>query len=174
MKDEKRLKAIDVALTNEMRERKFYLKHAERTRNPVGKVMFQQIADEELEHYERLKQLHSKWEKEGKWPETIPLKVQNTTIKDVLLDALSKAGKKAESDADDLEAIRTAIDFEDKGVKYYEHLRDMVTETREKQFFSLLSHIEREHYLSLLDAEEYLTDPESWFLKKERHTLDGM
>ena len=57
--DEKgRLNALDVALDNEMKEREFCLKNAERTKSPVGKAMFQQIADEELEHYQRLKELH--------------------------------------------------------------------------------------------------------------------
>ena len=64
-----RLDALQVALTNEMREREFYLKNAARTSNPAGKAMFQQIAAEELEHYERLKELSEKWSKQQKWPE---------------------------------------------------------------------------------------------------------
>jgi rubrerythrin len=36
------------------------MKHAQRTKNPIGKAMFQQIGDEELGHYERLKELHQK------------------------------------------------------------------------------------------------------------------
>ena len=71
MADKGRLNALEVALNNETKERKFYLKHAERTSHPLGKLMFQQIADDELEHYERLKQLHEKWEKGGQWPETL-------------------------------------------------------------------------------------------------------
>lgn len=43
-----------------MRERGFYLKSAKRTKNPLGRAMFQQIGDEDLEHYVRLKQLHKK------------------------------------------------------------------------------------------------------------------
>ncbi len=46
---------------NETRERAFYLKNAERTKNQVGKTMLRQIADEELEHYEGLNQLHERW-----------------------------------------------------------------------------------------------------------------
>ena len=68
MAGDDRLQALEVALTNEMREREFYLKNAERTSNPVGKAMFLQIADEELEHYERLKELHDKWQKKEKLP----------------------------------------------------------------------------------------------------------
>ena len=50
MGENERLNALEIALGNEKREREFYLKHAQRTRNQVGKAMFQQIADEELEH----------------------------------------------------------------------------------------------------------------------------
>jgi hypothetical protein len=57
MNEKERLNALEIALNNEMRERAFYLRHAARTKNPVGKAMFKQIGDEELEHYERLKEL---------------------------------------------------------------------------------------------------------------------
>ena len=88
MKEKECLDALEVALNNEMRERAFYLKHAQRTKNPVGKAMFRQIADEELEHYERLKELHDRWKNEEMWPETVPLKVKETVVKNVLLDVL--------------------------------------------------------------------------------------
>jgi len=176
MKEKERLNALEVALNNEMREREFYLKNAMRTKNSLGKAMFQQIGDEELEHYERLKQLHQKWEKQEKWPETVPLKVKETIVKDVLVEFLKKVdepSKGPKGDADDLEAVRTALDFEAKGAKYYADLRDQVSDPKEKQFFDLLSKIENEHYLSLKDTEEYLIDPASWYRKAEHHTLDG-
>ena len=173
MKEKERLSALEVALNNETREREFYLKNAKRSKNPLGKAMFQQIGDDELEHYERLKQLHQKWTKQEKWPGTVPLKVKDTIVKDVLLDFLKKVDKTAKSDADDLQAVRTAIDFEAKGAKYYAQLRDDVSDPKEKQFFDLLSRIENEHYLSLKDTEEYLTDPTSWYRKMEHHTFDG-
>jgi rubrerythrin len=164
---------LEVALNNEMREREFYLKNAKRSQNPLGKAMFQQIGDDELEHYERLKQLHEKWNQKEKWPVTVPLKVKDTVVKDVLVDFLKKVDKTAKSDADDLQAVRTAIDFEAKGAKYYAQLRDDVSDPKEKQFFDLLSRIENEHYLSLKDTEEYLVDPTSWYRKMEHHTFDG-
>jgi len=71
MKEQENLNALKVALANETREREFYLKNAERTKNPVGKAMFNQIANEELEHYERLKEVHERWERNEKWPETV-------------------------------------------------------------------------------------------------------
>lgn len=173
MKEQKRLNALEVALNNELREREFYLKNAERTNNPAGKTMFLQIADDEKEHYERLKQLHDTWAKNKTWPETVPLKVRTTVVKDVLKDAVAKAGKMPPGDEDDLKALRTAIDFEAKGEKYYGELRDGVADPREKAFFDLLSKMEREHFLALIDLEELMTDPVSWYRKKEHHGVDG-
>lgn len=173
MKKDKRLNALEVALQNELRERKFYLTNAERTANPAGRTMFRQIADDELEHYERLKQLHGSWVKAEKWPDSIPLRVKNTAVQDVLKDMLQKTEKMPKGDADDLKAVREAIDFEAKGEKYYAELRDAVSDAREKEFFDLLSRMEREHHLALVDVEELMTDPVSWYRRTEHHGIDG-
>ena len=168
-----RLDALQVALTNEMREREFYLKNAARTSNPAGKVMFQQIAAEELEHYERLKELSEKWSKQQKWPETIPLKVKETTVSAILKDMVKKASKLPKGDADDLKAVLTAIDFEANGAVFYAKLRDDCSDPKEKAFFNLLADIEHEHFVSLKDAEELMTDPAAWYQNKESTGLDG-
>lgn len=170
---EQRLNALEVALSNEMRERQFYLQHAQRTKNPLGKAMFQQLGDEELEHYERLRELQGKWEKQEKWPETVPLQVKGTVVKDILKDLLKQGEKMPEGDDDDLQAVRVALDFEAQGAKFYASLRDSVIDPKEKKFFDLLAAIEHEHYLSLKDTEEYLVDPVSWFRTREHHGLDG-
>jgi len=173
MNEKKRLNALEVALNNERREREFYLRNAKRTKNSLGKAMFEQIADEELEHHQRLKELHEKWERKEKWPETVPLRAKTTIVKNILKDSLQKIDKMPERDDDGLKAIKTAIDFEAKGASYYTKLRDDVSDPKEKQFFDLLAKIEHEHYLSLKDTEEYLTDPASCYVKKEHHGLDG-
>ncbi len=173
MKKEERLNALEVALNNEMRERDFYLMNAKRCRNPLGKSMFKQIADDEQDHYEQLKVVHIGWEKEKKWPESVPVKVKDTRVKEILKDYLKKAEAAAPGDDDDLKAIRTALDFEAKGEKFYASLRDASTDPKEKAFFELLSKMERQHYLSLKDTEEYFMDPEGWYRKKEHHGIDG-
>jgi rubrerythrin len=168
-----RLNALEVALNNEMREREFYLKNAERTNNPAGKTMFQQIAAEEQEHYERLKQLAEIWGKQQKWPETIPLKVKETTVSSILKDMVKKVSSLPKGDEDDLKALETAINFEAKGFEFYTKLRDDCIDSVEKAFFNLLANIEHEHYISLKDTQELLTDPASWYQIKERTGLDG-
>jgi rubrerythrin len=168
-----RLNALEVALANEMKEHEFYSKNADRTVNPAGKAMFAQIAVEELEHYERLKQLREAWGKQQKWPDTVPLKVKDTNVSTILKDMVKKASRMPKGDADDLKAIQTAIDFEAIGAAFYARLRDDCTDPKEKAFFNLLADIEHEHYTSLKDAEELMTDPVSWYRKKENTGLDG-
>jgi rubrerythrin len=170
---EKRLHTLEVALDNEMREREFYLKNAGRTANHLGKAMFQQIADEELEHYERLKQLKEKWEKQGKWPDTLPLTVKDTNVKDTLKKLIGKVSQMEAGDSDTLKAIRIAIDFEAQGATFYARLRDEVSDQKEKAFFNLLADIEHEHFVSLRETEEFLTDPASWYRRTESTSLDG-
>lgn len=169
---EERLNALDIALKNEMNEHHFYLKNAERTANPVGKAMFAQIAAEELEHYERLKELAESWKLDKRWPETLPLKVNDTAVRSIFGRA-AQAGVKTAGDDDDLTAVRTAIEFEAKGAAFYAGLRDQSADPKEKAFFGLLADIEHEHFASLKDTEEFFVDPGAWYQKAESSGLDG-
>jgi len=169
---EERLDALEIALKNEMNEHHFYLKNAERTANPVGKAMFAQIAAEELEHHERLKQLADSWRKDKKWPETLPLKVNDTAVKSVFGKA-ARGGEKTPGDDDDLKAVRKAIAFEAMGAQFYAGLRDQSADPKEKAFFGLLADIEHEHFVSLKDTEEFFIDPAAWYQKAQSSGLDG-
>ena len=91
----------------------------------------------------------------------------------ILKDMVKKAAKMPKGDADDLQALRTAIDFEANGAVFYARLRDECTDPKEKAFFNLLADIEHEHYVSLKDAEELLVDPASWYRNRESSGLDG-
>ncbi|MEN6466947.1 MAG: ferritin family protein [Syntrophaceae bacterium] len=174
MANDPRMDALELALKNETTERKFYLDNGSRTKNPLGKAMFLQIADDELEHYERLKEIHKIWSEKGKWPET--LTVNMTKVRGVIRDLKGKGPgtpAAAPADSDDLKAVQTAIEFEANGAAFYAALRDRCDDPKEREFFNLLADIEHEHFVSLLDAEEFLRDPVGWYRRTERHSLDG-
>jgi rubrerythrin len=174
MQDTKtRLTSLEVALNNEARERDFYLRHAERTRHPLGKSMFETIAADESEHYQRILELHQKLQEAGKWPEDLPLKVKETDVKSILEKVVAAVGTGPRADADDLEAVKIAIDFEARGEQFYQGLHDSVEDPKEKAFFGMLAAFEREHRLSLEDTLLYFNDPEGWFQMKEGPRLDG-
>ncbi|HLZ19225.1 MAG TPA: ferritin family protein [Smithellaceae bacterium] len=170
---DKRISALAFALENEEKEREFYLEQARKTRNMAGKNMFKQIADEEKEHYEMLKKLHEKWEQQKKWPATVPLKVSPSEVHQVLKSMSGKKSARISGTEEELKAIRTAIDFEARGVALYSKLEKQSTDPKEKAFFAMLAGVEREHLLSLRDTEEFLSDPATWYASHERASLDG-
>jgi len=169
----KRISALKFALDNEQKERDFYLANSRRTKNLAGKNMFKQIADEEKEHFEMLKKLHDQWEKKKKWPSTVPLKVKKSITGKILQSMSGKKSARFKGNDDDLKAIRTAIDFEARGMALYTKLEEGSDDPKEKAFFGLLASIERQHFLSLRDTEEFLTDPVSWYRNTEKTSLDG-
>jgi rubrerythrin len=172
-KTEERIQALEVALNNESRERDFYLKNKERTTNPHGKSMFASIASDEDEHYHRILELHKRLQKDGKWPETVPLKVKGTEVKAIIRKLVDSVDTSSQADMDDMEAVKIAIDFETQGEKFYGDLAAKVADPVERKFYELLSSIEREHRLSLQDTYEYFQDPAGWYRIKERHHIDG-
>ncbi len=101
------------------------------------------------------------------------MKVKGTLVKDILKDFLLKAEAAAPGDNDDLKAVRTALDFEAKGEKFYRAAARRLVRPEGKGVLRLLSKMERQHYLSLKDTEDYFSDPEGWFRKKEHHGIDG-
>ena len=168
-----RIQALEIALNNESREKDFYLTHSKRTKNEVGKKMFASIAGDEEEHYRRILSLHKKLKEEGKWPETVPIRVKGTEVKAAIQKVADAAATSAAADKDDLEAVQTAIDFETKGEAFYAKLAREVENPMEKDFYALLSSMEREHRISLQDTLDYFKDPAGWYRIKERHHIDG-
>jgi rubrerythrin len=172
-KADETIQSIEVALTNESRERDFYLMHSKRTTNNMGKLMFATLAQDENEHYQRLLELHKKLSAQGNWPETVPLTVKGSNLQNVLKDILDKLEKDSPADVDDKEAVKLAIDFEEKGYKFYAALRDAVSSPAEKKFFTILAEMELEHYRSLQDTLMYFEDPSGWFAMQEKTNVDG-
>ena len=172
MENTKRLEALRIALANEVKERDFYLAHAKRTKDPLGKQMFESIAADENEHYTRLVELHTKLEERKKWPEGFSIDV-STRVTEALNRLSKEASTAPGNDDDDIKAVNTAIEFETRGEAFYTRLAEEAKDKPEKRFFSLLASMEREHRLSLEDTLEYFTDPQSWMERKGGRHLDG-
>lgn len=170
---ESKMKAIEIALENELKERDFYLQHSERTNSPLGKKMFAAIADDENEHYEQLKAIHGRLEADGKWPEEVSTVIQNVDVRQVLKDIPNLVEKTADANADDKEAVKIAIAFEKSAHVFYNELKDKTSDPQERSFFEHLAKIEWEHVQSLEDTLLYFEDPATWHEQQERSQLDG-
>ena len=167
------LPAISLALQNEASEREFYLENSRRTRNAVGREMFARIAADEEEHYRLLQQLHERIIEAGDQPVMVPAVVADTDIRQLIAQLPSLAARTADPDADDIAAIRTAIDFEKKGIQIYTELRDSCTVADARDFFDRLASMERDHCLSLQDSLLFFEDPEHWHTQHEKPHFEG-
>ncbi len=167
------VKSIEIALENELRERDFYLEHSRRTQNPLGKEMFASIAEDENEHYTRLKDLHEQMLRLGTWPETIPATVADTSIRDIIKNIPKLADTSARSDTDDIQAVKTAIDLETKGYEFYSRLADNAGTPAAAEFFRHLARIEREHCTSLKESLLFFENPQAWFEQNEKPHFEG-
>ena len=168
-----RMSSIELALMNEQKEMEYYGRHAERSRNPLAKAMFETLARDEAEHMTRIRGLHGKLVEGGTWPEDVAIDVAGTNVRQVLGSMVGTDGAAEGTERDDVEAIRQGIEFETRGEKFYAELAQVCDNPMEKTFFEFLSGIEREHRLSLTDTLHYLEDPETWLEQHGRAGLDG-
>jgi rubrerythrin len=168
-----RMSSIELALKNEQTEMEFYRHEARRSKNPLARTMFENLAKDEEEHMTRIRTLHQKLVSGGSWPEDVPIEVRGTNIREVLDGLVRKQGSGENHDRDDMQALDQAAEFEAKGARFYSNLAGQCDNPMEKNFFSFLSRIEKEHHLSVTDSLAYLRDPQAWMMEHERSGLDG-
>ncbi|OQX84364.1 MAG: hypothetical protein B6D63_04870 [Candidatus Latescibacteria bacterium 4484_7] len=171
-KDEK-LEALNLALTNEKKEKEFYLMHAGRTKNKIGKDMFLSIAADEDVHYNKLLELYGKLEERGKWPEDFEATMSSSKLGVIIDRVINEAANSGEVDAEDERAVEIAIDFEREAEDFYKKLAGKAENDSERDFFDMLASFEREHRLSLEDTLDYFRDPQEWLERKGGRHLDG-
>ncbi|MCP4605345.1 MAG: ferritin family protein [Proteobacteria bacterium] len=168
-----RISSIKLAIKNETSEMAFYLNEARRSENPVTKALFGTLAEDEKEHMQRIRALNDKLVADGSWPKDMPIEVKGTNIKAVLKGLGRNPEISAKHNDDDLAALRTGIEFENNGAKFYSELAEISENPQEAGFFRFLADIEREHMMSIQDSLFYLEDPQGWLESKERSGLDG-
>ncbi len=63
--------------------------------------------------------------------------------------------------------------MEEGSIKFYTDQLTKAVDPIEKEFVDQMIVEERTHLRSLEDLKLFLTDPDSWYIEKEHHVLDG-
>ena len=172
MTDEKATgsEAVRVAIQLETDGMAFYEEAAKKTSNEFGKGMFLSLVEEEKRHLQILNEVCKGQAPAPDEQAGVVFKGKITTIfKDVTEDLK----KKLESGPDDAEAVKIAMDLEEKGYKFYEKAGEEAVGEAEKTLFKRLAIEENGHWTLLEDTYVYLTDPEQWDLRANPPLLDG-
>lgn len=162
------VKAIQTAIQMEIDGKEFYLQAAKASKNELGRQLFSSLAAEEDIHRQKFEEIFRTIQSKKAWPE-VKLTPHGKEMKTLFAGAAADV-KAAGSE---LEAIRTAMDMENKTRDFYQERSSKAAFDAEKRFYLALVGQESVHHTLLLDYFEYLQNPAQYFTMKERHSLDG-
>ena len=158
----------------EEKGRAFYEKALSTSENPLGREIFRLLIDDEIIHLERIRKISDSLTKDQKWSEdwnTLQCPYQDLGA--VFRDLTARYSRSGIADSNDLEALKLALDFERQSVAFYENQLTQAVDPLEKAFLAQMIIEEKGHSRTLQDTQYYLSDPEGWFIEKERAGLDG-
>ncbi|HSW58122.1 MAG TPA: ferritin family protein [Dehalococcoidales bacterium] len=162
------LAALNSSIQMEIDGRNYYLEMHKACRQEEGRKLFQTLAAEEDIHRQNFEKIFRIITAQKKWPEEkpeIPESRRSTLF--------SEAAKNADVTESELEAIRKAMEMENKTRDFYLERAEKATFQAEKQFYTILAREERTHHNLLQDYYEFMQDAAQYYSVKEKHSLDG-
>ena len=169
-------KAIKTAIQFESRVKEVYKEASEQTQDPVGKRVFEALAEEEQGHLEYLEYKLEEWQDTGSLsPTQLATKVPS---KKAIENEAKKIGEKVHSHDEDrsknteLKMLNNALEVEIETGNFY---KKMVKELPKQgqELFARFVEIEEGH-LAIVQAEiDYISGPGYWFDFREFDLAGG-
>ena len=153
--------AIKTAIQMEKDGYSFYEKAAAQTSSDMGRTIFKSIAADELLHLEVFQKLFN--EKIGKeeWHNLV-----NTSSKYVDIPIFPKDLEKIEGanpDTNEIDALRIAMDSEQRAIDYYSKIRENSTDEEVNKIIDEIINQEKNHYNILEGEFHHITSTGYWF-----------
>jgi rubrerythrin len=160
------LSGIELAIKNEADGIEFYRKAKEK--------MFEAFMQDEKEHLELLQQIkRGAGKRKINYDQLKQKKGPRERVKRLFETVKDTVRERLETNPDELEAIKIAMDTEKEGYQLYQQLVQESGIPEEKAFFEFLADEEKQHFQVLQNTYNYLNDTGNWFLWEERGLLDG-
>jgi rubrerythrin len=162
------LSVLQEAVRNELDGKAMYLQAAERTRHELGKSMFRSFAKEEDQHVHVLQVQYTEVSKSGDWidleaaqkaprdPGLILFPQEEREIKEIVPEGMS-----------DLEALKLAMDFEQRAVRMYQQAAADADDPVAQSFYRELAKWEGTHYEILDNSHDYLAHQGEWYFQEQ-------
>ncbi len=155
-------KALEEAIRFEIDGREFFLQAAEKAETYFTKSIFKVLAEEELSHIQRVKEVHKRClssEKDVFLPPG-PGPHKNH-LENIFEQAKRETDPRVLIKTSELEAVRLALQLEIKGHDFYDRLAREATSESEKAFYSQLAQEESVHFSVLRQMEDALMNATS-------------
>jgi rubrerythrin len=163
------LQALHQGIQTELQGLTFYRKAAERTNDPKGKEVLQSLAQEEVGHLHLLKVEYGALASDGQWVamEKARELSPGREVEEIFPQSDDTLVQLLTSEADDLEVLGIALDFERKGWQTYQRLAQETTEPAGRALYEFLGQQEQRHYEFIHRAQEYLQTQGAWYYDEQ-------
>ena len=165
--------AVKTAIQMEIDGKKFYLKASQESSNELGKALLKSLADEEDVHRQKFEEIYEVIRSQKAWPKTDFQPDGGRGLRTIFARTSEKIIPSIKTSATELDAVKMAMELENRTYDFYKIQGGKATYEPEKEFYGDLAAQEKEHHLILLDYYEFLKDPAAWFVSKEHPSLDA-
>ncbi|HMK36581.1 MAG TPA: ferritin family protein [Desulfomonilaceae bacterium] len=167
------LQMLATALEKEIKGAEFYRDAMAKCSNQVGKELFRCLMADEGIHIKRVKQIYESLHRGQPWSETWKSEAPSEDLNKLTKKRITELGAAVTADTNDMEALKIGIQMEQGAINFYEDQLKKASNPLESEFIKCMIAEERTHFQALEDVILYFTDPESWYIEKERPPIDG-
>ena len=170
------LQALHQGIQTEIQGLTMYRKAAERTQDPQGKQVFERLSQDERIHLRLLKVQYGALVSEGHWVvlEQARELEPGREVEELFPQSDEALAALLPADADDLQALELALEFERKGYHMYRRLAEETEDAAGRALYEFLAEQEQHHYDLIQRAHEYLQTQGAWYFdEQERPFFEG-
>jgi len=168
-KEQAMTNALSTALKMEKDGMAFYQEASEKTGNDLGRKMFLSFVEDEKRHYAMIEALSKGLKIDARLKEAGPAE----RVKTVFAEAKENMDARLGSEPGDVEALKFAVEMEDKGYDFYREAAEAAGSPDEKRLFETLAKEESQHHEILQNTLNYLEETGDWFLWEEGGPIEG-
>ncbi len=161
------LSVLREAVRNEVDGKAMYQQAAERTQVELGRDMFRSFAEEEEQHIHVLQAQYAELSGSGEW---LDVEAARKQPRDPSLVLFPQEAREVEEllpeGTSDLEALKLAMDFEQRAVRMYEKAAADSSNPTAQSFYRQLAEWEGTHYRILDNSYDYLAHKGEWYFQE--------
>ena len=168
------LAALEKAMEVERQGRVFYEEAAARMQDAAAKAVFETLARDEVEHIRLLQAEYDQISNESEWMELDEAKVCEPQTPLKLFPAQKDAALVIPAKGTDVDALKLAMGFEEKGYKAYKEAQEETDDPNGKDVYAFLAKQENDHYVFLQKTYDYLINEGVWYFDEQEFPMfDG-
>jgi rubrerythrin len=155
---------FDFAIQMEQEGKELYLELSEKGGNEGIKKIFKMLASEEEKHTEIVRAMR----------ESTPEVAETGILSEArnVFAEIREKGEKVETSGPQADLYRTALDIEDRSIKFYTEKAGEEKAPERKKIFEALAGEEKKHFFLLNNMLEFISRPQTWLENAEFNHLE--